>query len=119
MSSSGEEEDDGARERQGGGPTWLPGPDVAWGPTMSRAPAVCGEGGLITQRFYAPAPAPPAVSDAATIMPKPNETHGERRTEYLRDYHWRPSRACLSLRHLEMFLLICLLHNVRIAGPYF
>lgn len=75
MSSSdaGVEEDGEARERQGGGPTWLPGPDVAWGPTTNRAPAVCGEGGLITQRFYAPAPAPPAVSDAATIMPKPNE----------------------------------------------
>lgn len=45
--------------------------------------------------------------------------HGERRPEYLRDYHWRPSRARLSLRHLEIFLLICLLHNVWIAGPYF
>jgi len=32
----------------------------------------CGKGTLITQGFYAPAPAPPAVSDAATIMPKLN-----------------------------------------------
>lgn len=43
-------------------------------------------------------------------------THGERRTEYLRDYHWRPPRARLFLRHLETFLLICLLHNVGIVG---
>jgi len=40
--------------------------------TRSGPGMACGKGTLITQGFYAPAPAPPAVSDAATIMPKLN-----------------------------------------------
>lgn len=58
-----------------------------------------GERGLITQRFYAPAPAPPAVSDAATIMPKPEPRRTGGRAEgggdgvSLLSYHWRPPRS--------------------------
>lgn len=45
---------------------------TAWGPVYTVGQVVGGERGLIRQRFYAPAPAPPAVSDAATIMPRLN-----------------------------------------------
>ncbi|KYN41948.1 Neurobeachin [Trachymyrmex septentrionalis] len=88
MSSSGEKEDGEVRERQGGGATWL---------------TVCGgrETLLITQRFYAPAPAPPAVSDAATIMPNERMANVLKYCDHLHGkWYFSEVRAIFSRRYL-------------------
>lgn len=66
---------------------------TAWGLVYSGwgQVVVGGERGLIRQRFYAPAPAPPAVSDAATIM----LNEAERVPDYLWDYHRSDHRPFL------------------------
>ena len=93
MSSSGEEEDGEVRERQGGGPTWLPEPRRGVGPH--------DELGISSQTVYGGRETHNAeILRAGAGAPRSlrrrdhnaKRTHGERRTEYLRDYHWRPSR---------------------------